>query len=204
MGYLHTDDPPRGEVLYSGSNVFSGYFRAPDKTKETFDEDGWLCTGDVGVILPNGSLKIIDRAKNIFKLSQGEYVAPEKLENIYVQSQLIAQIFVYGDSLQCFLIAVIIIDPENAKDWAKKKGVDPEDMESLVKNADLRKDIFAQIEEKGKENKVTGLEKIKKAHFTFDPFSVENGILTPTFKLKRNEAKKAYEAELNALYAEGL
>ncbi len=89
LGYLSTDNPPRGEVEYFGTNVFKGYFKNPEKTKEVFSEDGWLQSGDIGTILPNGSLKIIDRAKNLFKLSQGEYIAPEKLENIYAQSPLI-------------------------------------------------------------------------------------------------------------------
>ena len=82
-----------------GPPVFSGYYKRPDKTAEAFDEEGWFRSGDVGVIYPNGSIRIIDRSKNIFKLSQGEYIAPEKLENIYVLSKYIAQSFVYGDSL---------------------------------------------------------------------------------------------------------
>ena len=68
MGYLSTDNPPRGEIQFYGSNLFNGYFKNPEKTKETIDEEGWVTSGDVGIIYPNGSLKLIDRAKNIFKL----------------------------------------------------------------------------------------------------------------------------------------
>lgn len=69
MNYLTTDDPPRGEMQFYGTTIFKGYFRNPEKTKETFEEDGWLKTGDIGMILPNGALKIVDRLKNIFKLA---------------------------------------------------------------------------------------------------------------------------------------
>lgn len=91
MQYLHTDPNPRGEICFYGSGIMSGYFKNEEKTVEAFTDPttqefkaGWMHSGDVGMILPNGAVKIIDRAKNIFKLSQGEYIAPEKLENIYV------------------------------------------------------------------------------------------------------------------------
>lgn len=113
MGYLHTDKPhPRGELQFYGNTLFKGYYKNPERTAEAFSPDGWINSGDVAVILPNGNVKIVDRAKNIFKLAQGEYVAPEKLENIYVQASLIGQVFVYGDSLQSFLVAIVVPDPE--------------------------------------------------------------------------------------------
>jgi long-chain acyl-CoA synthetase len=120
LGYLSSDNPPRGQVQFKGTALFKGYFKNPEKTKEAFTEDGWVNSGDVAVILPNGAIKIIDRAKNIFKLSQGEYIAPEKLENIYGEIPKIAQIFVYGDSLKHFLVAVVVPDPVSLKAFAEQ------------------------------------------------------------------------------------
>jgi long-chain acyl-CoA synthetase len=91
MQYLSTDKPyPRGELCMKGSSIFSGYFKRPDKTADAFDKEGWFLTGDVAMVYPNGSVKIIDRSKNIFKLSQGEYIAPEKVENIFALNPFVA------------------------------------------------------------------------------------------------------------------
>lgn len=90
----------QGEVCVKGTNVFSGYYKDPEKTQEVIDQEGWHHTGDIGMWMPNGTLKIIDRRKHIFKLSQGEYIVPEKIENIYSRSQYVHQVFVYGESLK--------------------------------------------------------------------------------------------------------
>merc|ERR1719499_283774 len=106
MNYLTTDSPnPRGEIWFRGANICKGYFREPEKTADAFpNNDGWFATGDVGMWLPNGNLKIIDRKKNIFKLAQGEYIRPEHIENITLMSRYVEQAFVYGNSLERHLV----------------------------------------------------------------------------------------------------
>ncbi|PIK39271.1 putative long-chain-fatty-acid--CoA ligase 1-like isoform X2, partial [Apostichopus japonicus] len=99
-------------ICVKGAFVFKGYYKEAEKTKETIDDEGYVLTGDVGEWLPNGQLKIIDRVKHIFKLSQGEYVAPECVENEYIRTEGVAQIFVHGESLQDCCVAIVVPDEE--------------------------------------------------------------------------------------------
>lgn len=189
LGYLSTDNPPRGEVQFMGTNVFKGYFKNPERTKEAFSEDGWLNSGDIGTVLPNGALKIIDRAKNIFKLSQGEYIAPEKLENIYAQCPIIHQVFVYGDSLQHYLVGVIVPDPHHTKSFAESHGISEDE---ALSHPDYKANIIKEMDVKAREYALSSLERVKKLYLTKEPFSTENDIITPTFKIKRNVAKMVF------------
>ena len=121
IDYLITDKPyPTGELCIKGLNMFQGYFKDPEKTAEAHDQDGWFCTGDVATVLENGSIKILGRSEHMIKLSQGEKIAPEKIQAIICLSQVIDQCLVYGDSLKKSCVAVII----PRKDWVLKWGID--------------------------------------------------------------------------------
>ena len=123
MGHLHTNPIPAGEVCFYGPSIMTGYFKNEEKTKEAFSEDGWLLSGDVCCVFPNGAMKIIDRAKNIFKLSQGEYIAPEKVENVFIQSSYAAQLWLHGDSLRDFCILFLVVEGGAVKKLAEELGV---------------------------------------------------------------------------------
>jgi long-chain acyl-CoA synthetase len=194
----------RGEVCYRGPNIFRGYFRNPEKTAEAVDEDGWLHSGDIGVWTENGALKIVDRKKNIFKLSQGEYVAAEKIENVYLKSSFVAQIFVYGNSLQAILVAIVVPDADHAKVWAAENGKENDDLENLIADAEFTEAVQGDMTRIGKDQKLRGFENARKLFFTAEPFSDANGLLTPTFKLKRNAAQAKYQAQIDEMYADQL
>uniref|UniRef100_A0A4W4HL04 Long-chain-fatty-acid--CoA ligase n=1 Tax=Electrophorus electricus TaxID=8005 RepID=A0A4W4HL04_ELEEL len=188
-----------GEVCVKGANVFKGYLKDPVKTAETLDSDGWLHTGDIGKWLPNGTLKIIDRKKHIFKLAQGEYISPEKIENIYIRSEPVAQLYVHGDSLQSCLIGIVVPDPEVMPSWAQKKGIGG-CYDDLCKNVELKKAILDDMVRLGKASGLHSFEQVKDIYIHSEMFSIENGLLTPTLKAKRSELKEYFKLEIEQLY----
>jgi len=202
MEYKAADKPfPRGELCFRGPIACKGYFKNQSKTDEMIDKHGWYHTGDVASIDDVGRVKIIDRSKNIFKISQGEYIAPEKLENVFVQSQWVAQCFVYGDSLKSVLVAIAVPDFEILTPWAKTQGHKHADNpKELCKDAGIVKMVLEDMNKKGKENKLRGFELIAEVTLVDTPFAVENDLLTPTFKLKRPQAKKAFLSYIDEMY----
>uniref|UniRef100_A0A8C1ITR9 Arachidonate--CoA ligase n=1 Tax=Cyprinus carpio TaxID=7962 RepID=A0A8C1ITR9_CYPCA len=198
MNYYATKG--EGEVCVRGPNVFKGYLKDPEKTKEALDEDGWVHTGDIGRWLPNGTLQIVDRKKHIFKLAQGEYIAPEKIENIYIRSEAVAQTFVHGDSLQACLVAIIVPDPDFLPGWAKKRGIEGS-YEELCKNKEVKKAILEDIVKLGKESGLKSFEQVKDIVLHTEMFSVQNGLLTPTLKAKRTDLRKHFRKQIDELYS---
>ncbi|KAI0748011.1 acetyl-CoA synthetase-like protein [Daedaleopsis nitida] len=210
MGYSAEDKPhPRGEICMRGAQRFTCYYKDPKKTVETIDEEGWLHTGDVGQMDDALRLKIIDRVKNIMKLSQGEYVALENIEGIYSGSPFVAQLYVHGDSLQSYLIAVAVPDPVQFAALIARvtgKAVASEDTAALAaaaKDPQIVAAFLAELQKQARQAKLKGFEMIRRIHLTTEPMTTENGCLTPTLKVKRKETYMFFKEPLDALYALG-
>nr|XP_020457706.1 long-chain-fatty-acid--CoA ligase 1-like isoform X1 [Monopterus albus]XP_020457708.1 long-chain-fatty-acid--CoA ligase 1-like isoform X1 [Monopterus albus] len=198
MNYLAVNG--EGEVCVKGPNVFRGYLNEPEMTAEAIDADGWLHTGDIAKWLPNGTLKIIDRKKHIFKLAQGEYIAPEKIETIYNRSDAVAQVFVHGDSLQACLVAIVVPDPDYLPVWVRNNGIEGSYSE-LCNNKEVKKAILEDILKLGKEAGLKSFEQVKDIVLHPEMFSVQNGLLTPTLKAKRAELRSHFRKQIDELYA---
>ncbi|KAF6162775.1 hypothetical protein GIB67_029044 [Kingdonia uniflora] len=233
MNYTSNDQPyPRGEICVRGPTIFQGYHKEEVQTtdesiikldrREVLDADGWLHTGDIGLWYTEGRLKIIDRKKNIFKLAQGEYIAPEKIENVYAKCKFVAQCFVHGDSMNSSLVAVVSVDPEVFKAWADSENIKYESLAELCNDPRARAAVLAEMDAVGREAQLRGFEYVKAVTLVLDPFTLENGLLTPTFKassifcsfchyidhklyircIKRPQAKAYFEKAISDMYAE--
>ncbi|CAA7393849.1 unnamed protein product [Spirodela intermedia] len=200
MGYDALSEIPRGEVCLRGKTLFSGYHRRPDLTDAVL-EDGWFHTGDVGEWQPNGAMKIIDRKKNIFKLSQGEYIAVESIERAYSQCRLVASIWVYGNSFESFLVGVVVPEKGPFEDWAAANGLSG-GFQSLCENQKAREHVLEELDKTARGQQLRGFEMVKAIHLEPTPFDMERDLMTPTFKLKRAQLLKLYQGRVDQLYRE--
>ncbi len=203
MQYTTRDVPcPRGEICIRGPSVFQGYYKDAAQTAEVLDADGWLHSGDIGMWLPGGRLKIIDRKKNIFKLAQGEYVAPEKIENVYIRAPLVAACFIHGDSLAPALVAVVVPDEEVLQAWAKERGHPAaSNVRALCADPKVIAAVYEQMQACAEEAGLRSFEQAKAVHLHPEVFTVESGLITPTFKLKRPQARAYFKAAIDGMYA---
>lgn len=202
LEFYANSQPPAGEVCVRGPLTFSGYYKAPDLTATTKDSDGWLHTGDIATLLDNGAIKIIDRRKVIFKLSQGEYVAPEKVERVLSNCPLLSQVWVHGDSLQDYCIAFVVPDEMALPKWAASVGLQG-DFASLCREPLLVQTFVRQFEELGRAAGLMSFELPKRVRLLERPFSIELDQITPTLKVKRGNLKKFFQREIEEEYAKG-
>ncbi|KAL2817226.1 hypothetical protein BDW59DRAFT_152819 [Aspergillus cavernicola] len=208
MEYSVDDKPfPRGELLLRGPNIFREYLKNPEETAKAITEDGWFQTGDVAKIDEKGRIIIIDRRKNVLKLAQGEYISPERLEGV-ILSELgyLAQGYVHGDSLQTFLVGIFGVQPDLFAPFASKvlgRTIEPTDVEgikAILHDNKLRQAVLRDLERVAKKHKFAGYERVKNCALMFEPFTVDNDLLTPTLKLKRPPVVKKYRQLLGQLY----
>jgi long-chain acyl-CoA synthetase len=185
-----------GEILVKGPNVFQGYYKNEEATRETL-VDGWLHTGDIGEIDGDGYLKITGRKKDIIITAGGKNITPANLEAEIKQHPLVSQCVVIGDR-RPYLVALVTLDPEEAAKYAAEHGLS-DDVAALAGNADVRASIQAHIDEVNK--KFARVEQVKKFEILPHDLSQQGGELTPTMKVKRNVVADKYASDVDALYA---
>ncbi len=188
-----------GEILARGANIMRGYWNDPVATKEALDEEGWLHTGDIGVFTPRGNLKITDRKKNIFVSSGGKNIAPLAIENAVTQSKFVDQAFIVGEKRE-YCTALIVPDSQLA-DALMEAAHLPQHMsrfEKLNSTAVLRA-VFADIQLYQRD--LAKYERVRKITLLDEPFSVENGMMTPTLKVKRKVVEQHYAALIEQMYS---
>lgn len=212
MEYMSTDLPhPRGELVIRATTCFREYFRNDEETQKAIDADGWFHTGDICSVDELGRFKIIDRKKNVLKLAQGEYISPERIENVYLANcGYLASAYVHGDSHQSFLVAIFGVAPDQFPAFASKvlgKKIPEGDIAQLkeaLNNKKVEKAVLKELDRVGKKNKFNSYERVKSVRLFLDPFTIENQLLTPTLKLKRPQTAKAFRQHLDDCYEEAL
>ena len=190
-------DPVTGEILVRGPNVFMGYLNLPEKTAETIDADGWLHTGDVGVVDEEGFFRITDRMKDIIITAGGKNITPSELENELKFSPYVTDAVVIGDKRR-YLTVIIMIDQENAEKYAQDNDVPFSNYASLTHSAEVQNLIQAEVDRVNK--KFARVEQIKKFWLLDTQLSAEDEELTPTMKLKRKLVEKKYAPQIEAMY----
>jgi len=210
MGYTANDvnefgEPtPRGEICIHGGNVTLGYYKQSEKTKESFITDDekkiWFYTGDIGMWHPDGTLQIIDRKKDLVKLKHGEYIALGHLESVY-KSHYVDNICVHGDSHHEAPVGIIVPNEHAVTAFAKSIQLSG-DLNSLIQNAAIKKEILASLLKSADAAKLQKVERLGDLIISSEPWTAESGLLTDAMKLKRHEIYKKYQRALEAVYAQ--
>lgn len=186
-----------GEILAKGPNVMVGYWNDDNATKETIDGDGWLHTGDIGMFTDKGNLKITDRKKNIFVSSGGKNIAPQPIENLLAQSRYIDHVVLIGDNRD-YVTALLTLEWEQVKMLAEEFDIKYSDEQELISNKKIMQHIKSDIDFYQKD--LAKFERVRRFQILSQPFSVENGELSPKMSLKRHVIEKKYQNLIDDMY----
>jgi len=184
-----------GEILVRGELVMTGYWKDPDATAKAV-QNGWLHTGDIGVLDEDGYIQITDRKKDIIVISGGDNVAPQRIEGVLTMQPEIAQAMVYGDK-RPHIVALLVPDADWLQGWVKDAGKSA-DSPDLAQDPDLRKALEPVVSRVNTE--MSSIERLRTFCVTTEPFSVDNEMMTPTLKIRRHKIKEVYGQSLEALY----
>lgn len=186
-----------GEILVKGPTVTSGYYKNPDANAEAFTDDGWFRTGDAGYFTENGSLVLTERVKDLFKTSNGKYIAPQLLESRLAENKFIDEVAVIGD-MRKFVTALVVPNLDQIMAWAVAKKIDTSDIDTLLKNQQVIDMMMGEIDELQKD--LAKYEQIKKITLLPRHFSLALGEVTNTMKVRRPIVAKRYAKEIEAMY----
>ncbi len=197
---------PTGEICLKGTTMTSGYFRDKNKTEEAIDKDGWFHTGDIGRLMyEDKGIKIIDRKKEIFKLAQGEYIAPSKLEGAFGVSPYVEQICIHGDPYHTFFVSIIYPNKKRLRSFLASKEMMSEndsldEVDKHFKSSILQDEMRNEFNKITKEKNFNGLEKVSKMILVSEMFTQQNGLLTDTMKMKRKCFELKFKNEIDEAY----
>jgi len=187
-----------GEILARGPNIMLGYFNKPEATREALDAEGWLHTGDIGELDPDGYLRITDRKKDIIVTAGGKNIAPQPIENRIKTNTFILNAVMIGDKRK-FTIMLVVPNPDALKAWAAERGLQTADYAALLHHADavakVEREVMANLRD------LASYETPKKFLLLAEDFSVESGEMTPTLKVKRRVVELRYKMEIERLYS---
>ena len=185
-----------GEILLKGRQIFQGYYKNPEATDAVFKE-GWFCTGDIGHLDSQSYLKITDRKKDLLVTSGGKNIAPQKIENLAKTQALISQLVVLGDKRK-YLTALLTLDEPQTKSYAKKNSISFKNFKELTQTPQIRSRVQESINQVNKQ--LPSFETLKKFTIIPEDFTVENGCLTPSLKVKRKVISERYGQEIEGMY----
>ncbi|TAK59848.1 MAG: long-chain fatty acid--CoA ligase, partial [Bacteroidetes bacterium] len=186
-----------GEILARGSNIMKGYWKNQKETDEAIDSEGWLHTGDIGNFDIEGFLHITDRKKHLFVSSGGKNIAPQPIENLFLQSPFIDQFVLIGDK-KMFCSALIVPDFDALKEYAKKEGIGFSSVNDLLNQPQIRKLFEQEITTYQKD--LAQYERVRKFTLLTEGLTLEGGELTPTLKIKRKVVEDKYKDEIAKMY----